>query len=109
MFNYQPGDFEQLHALCRSMFVADQARMAGLPELTKEQLAPWISQFEQFEGLPLTKVIGHQVGPSSTTHVSTVDQKGNFIGPVRYRHTVVVGKPALVIDEAGDLRVSGES
>jgi gamma-glutamyltranspeptidase/glutathione hydrolase len=75
--SYRPGSREQLHALCRAMRVADEARDSGDQGLPMEQFQRALERFRGLEGRPLAAGPAAPGGPGSTTHVSVIDEAGN--------------------------------
>lgn len=67
------GGRDHLHALCRAMALADEAR-AG-EDLTSP--APWLARFQARQGRPIWPGPDETGGPSSTTHVSVIDAQGD--------------------------------
>jgi gamma-glutamyltranspeptidase/glutathione hydrolase len=71
------GSVEQLHALCRAMQVADEARGAGDDGLAERRYPEWVRRFAARADAPLTPAPPPPGGPGSTTHVSVIDEEGN--------------------------------
>jgi gamma-glutamyltranspeptidase / glutathione hydrolase len=72
-----PGSSEQIHALCRAMRVADEARAGGSGGLPSEPFTQAMQQFAALSGQPLGAGPRDSGGPQSTTHVSVIDVAGN--------------------------------
>lgn len=65
----------RIHALCRAMRVADEARAAGA--LEPSDLPRWAARFDDLASGPLEAGPLPPPGPDSTTHISVVDAAGN--------------------------------
>jgi gamma-glutamyltranspeptidase/glutathione hydrolase len=72
-----PWSADHLHALCRAMQTADEARAQGAAQLSPARLERWQERFRQLEGRPLGRAPAADGGPGSTTHVSVLDAEGN--------------------------------
>jgi len=73
----EPGGPDHLHALCRTMRMADEARVAGGAESALADLPRWVARYHTLAGRPLGRAPRSPGGPGSTTHVSVVDGEGN--------------------------------
>jgi gamma-glutamyltranspeptidase/glutathione hydrolase len=73
----ESGGPEHLHALCRAMWVADEARSAGGAAAALADLPRWVARYRALAGTRLSRAPQSPGGPGSTTHVSVVDDEGN--------------------------------
>jgi len=73
----EAGGQEHLHALCRAMRVADEARAAGGAEAALAEVTRWVARYCALAAEPLDSAPIAPGGPGSTTHVSVVDGEGN--------------------------------
>jgi gamma-glutamyltranspeptidase/glutathione hydrolase len=68
---------EHIRTLAAAMAAADEARVEGLDALTSARFDHWEKRFHALRAQPTLAAPPSPAGPSSTTHVSVIDARGN--------------------------------
>ncbi|MBW2456377.1 MAG: gamma-glutamyltransferase [Deltaproteobacteria bacterium] len=73
----EPYGVEHTRVMCHVMTVADEARSEGAEALTDRRFPHWQERLAELRRDEALAVPSRTGGPSSTTHVSVIDEQGN--------------------------------
>ncbi len=74
---FEPHGVEHTRLLCHAMTVADEARSEGAAGLGDQRFPHWQKRFDELSQGQVLAAASRAGGPSSTTHVSVIDEQGN--------------------------------